>query len=43
MYADTQAQQAATAAAAGAEARQDQSQPQEDVVDAEFKEVKDNK
>jgi molecular chaperone DnaK len=43
MYADTQAQQAASAAAAGAEARQDQAQPQEDVVDAEFKEVKDNK
>jgi molecular chaperone DnaK len=43
MYADTQAQDAASAAAAGAEARQDQGQPQEDVVDAEFKEVKDNK
>ncbi|MEN3366942.1 MAG: molecular chaperone DnaK [Burkholderiales bacterium] len=42
MYADTQAQQAASAAAAGADAR-DQGQPQEDVVDAEFKEVKDNK
>jgi molecular chaperone DnaK len=45
MYAETQAQQAASAAAAGAEARQgqDQGQQQEDVVDAEFKEVKDNK
>ncbi|MDB5770721.1 MAG: dnaK [Burkholderia sp.] len=42
MYADTQAQQAASAAAAGADAR-DQGQPQEDVVDADFKEVKDNK
>jgi molecular chaperone DnaK len=42
MYADTQAQQAASAAAAGAEAREP-GQQQEGVVDAEFKEVKDNK
>jgi molecular chaperone DnaK len=41
MYGETQAQQAASAAAAGAEARQPQQE--EDVVDAEFKEVKDNK
>jgi molecular chaperone DnaK len=45
MYGETQAQQAASAAAAGAgaQAQQGEGQPQEDVVDAEFKEVKDNK
>ncbi|HEX2531800.1 MAG TPA: Hsp70 family protein, partial [Burkholderiaceae bacterium] len=37
MYADMQAQQAASDAAAGAEARET---PPDDVVDAEFKEVK---
>jgi molecular chaperone DnaK len=40
MYGETQAQQAASAAAAGAQAQQGEAQPQEDVVDAEFKEVK---
>jgi molecular chaperone DnaK len=40
MYAEDPAQQAANAAAAGAEARQS---PQDDVMDAEFKEVNDKK
>jgi molecular chaperone DnaK len=40
MYAEDQPQQAANAAAAGAEARQS---PQDDVMDAEFKEVNDKK
>ena len=40
MYADMQAQQAAGAAAGGAEAAAEAKPKEEDVVDADFKEVK---
>jgi molecular chaperone DnaK len=45
MYADMQAQQAAggEGAAPGAGAGAEQAKPQDDVVDADFKEVKDSK
>jgi molecular chaperone DnaK len=43
MYADMQAQQGAAGAEAGAGAQSESKPAQDDVVDADFKEVKDNK